>query len=76
MCRVGSDTFEGVATNLSDGGLFLETAWLFAPSQEIRMAIDVPGRGTIAATGRPIRFVAGTSRRVGVGVQFLEDGAE
>jgi len=75
VCRVGHDTFPARSRDISGSGMFLETEWLFDPTQEIRMALEVPGKGTIAATGRPTRFEAGGGRgeySVGVGVRFLE----
>jgi hypothetical protein len=75
VCRVGNDTFQARVRNISPRGAFLETKYLFDPTHEIRMAIDLPGRGTIAATGRTTRFVAGGDCTVGVGVQFLEGDA-
>ena len=76
LCRVGNDTFDAVMKNLSAGGVFIETAWLFDPTQEITMVIDVPGRGSVSATGRPTRVIArkNTAARyqLGVAVQFVE----
>ncbi len=70
--RVGHQTFEAQARNISRGGMFFETDWLFEPTGEIRMAIDLPG-GTVAATGRATRFTANRDRhQLGVAVQFLE----
>lgn len=75
ICRVGNDTFDGVLRDVSAGGAFLETSWLFDATQEIHLVIDIPGRGSIAATGRPTRVVARRSQdsyQVGVAVRFVE----
>lgn len=80
LCRVGDDTFDGITRNLSASGLFLETEWLFDSTQDIRVVLDIPGKGTIAATGRPTRVVArpkGAARyQIGVALRFLEANAE
>ena len=71
-CRVGHQTFEARTRNISRGGVFLETDWVFDPTGEIRMAIDLPG-GTVSATGRATRFIAERNpHRLGIAVQFLE----
>lgn len=75
LCRVGNDTFEATTRNISAAGCFLETDWLFDPTQEIRLVLDMPGKGSIAATGRPTRVIArrtNDSYQVGVAVQFTE----
>ena len=75
LCRVGNDTFEATTRDLSAGGVFLETQYLFDPSQEIRMVLDLPGKGAVSATGRPMRVIAQRSRdsyNVGVAVKFVE----
>jgi len=80
LCRVGNDTFEAVTCNLSAHGVFFETAWLFDSTQEITMVLDVPGKGSVSATGRPTRVVAHRSEAVGyqlgVAVHFVESDAE
>lgn len=79
VCRVGNDTFAATTRNISAGGVYLETEWLFDPSQEIHLVIDVPGRGSIAATGIPTRVDArrtGDSYQVGVAVRFMENDSE
>lgn len=72
VCRVGDDTFGARLRNVSAGGAFFETAFLFDPAQDIRLAVEVPGRGTVSALARPTRFVAGAGFRVGVAVRFME----
>jgi len=79
VCRVGNDTFAATTRNISAGGVYLETEWLFDPSQEMHLVIDVPGKGSISATGRPTRIDARRrkdSYQVGVAVRFTESEPE
>ena len=79
LCRVGNDTFEARTRDVSSSGVYLETAYLFDPSQEITVVLDVPGQGTVSTTGRPTRVVARKSLsqyHVGVAIQFLETHPE
>ncbi len=75
LCRVGKQTFEARTRNVSTRGVYFETAFLFDPTQEVRMAIDLPGQGTVSAVGRTTRIVASKAGeyQVGVAVQFLEN---
>lgn len=72
LCCVGNDTFAARLKNLSPTGAFFETGVLFDPTHAIRLAIDLPGKGSVAATGRATRVVAARDYRVGVAVQFVE----
>ena len=71
LFRVGHDTFHAQLKNVSDGGAYFETPFLFDPTAELRLAIEVPGRGTVSTIARPTRFEVGTDYRVGVAVCFL-----
>ena len=75
LCGVGHETFHAQLKNVSRSGAYFETPFLFDPAQDVRIAIDLPGHGTVAAIARPTRFVAGAEFRVGVAVRFLETQA-
>lgn len=75
LFRVGHETFHAQLRNISGGGAYFETPYLFDPSQELRLAIELPGRGTVATLARPMRLEAGANFRVGVAVCFLEGDA-
>lgn len=72
LLRVGHDTFHAQLKNVSGGGAYFETPFLFDPAQELRLAIELPGRGTVSALARPMRFEVGADYRVGVAVCFVE----
>lgn len=72
LLRVGHDTFHAQLKNVSAGGAYFETPFLFDPVQELRLAIEVPGRGTVSARARPTRFEVGADYRVGIAVCFVE----
>jgi hypothetical protein len=72
LLRVGHDTFHARLKNVSDGGAYFETPYLFDPTTELRLAIEVPGRGTVSTIARPMRFEVGKDYRVGVAVCFVE----
>ena len=71
LFRVGHDTFQARLKNVSEGGAYFETPYLFDPAAELRLAIEVPGRGTVSTIARPMRFEVGSDYRVGVAVCFL-----
>ena len=72
LFRVGHDTFHAQLKNVSDGGAYFETPYLFDPTAELRLALEIPGRGTVTALARPTRFEVGRDYRVGVAVCFAE----
>ena len=72
LCRVGDETFHAHLKNFSPSGAFFETKFLFDPTQDIRLAIELPRKGSVAATGRPTRVVAARDYRVGIAVAFTE----
>ena len=72
LFRVGHETFEAQLKNVSAAGAYFETAYLFDPTAELRLAIEIPGRGTVSAIGRPTRFEVGKDYQVGVAVCFAE----
>ena len=75
-CQIGGDTFTGIARNLSEEGLFIETSW--APDTGHKVEIDLAFSGhpvVLRLCGEVARVERDGARGIGIRLVGLDAAA-